>query len=368
MKLIIVEDDNDQITSYLDTITALNELDGGQIDNPKVVKTLTEALAAIENEPFDAAILDLKLSSNQNETQGNEVIKLIVNLKRFPVFVYSAYLGDIDSSIPESFFFQKFEKTTPIRDLLIKLRDIYKTGVTRILGANGLIENHLTKIFWNHIAESFEDLSRNGINEKQLLRYITGHLYEYLEMGDTAGSFERYLPEEVYIKPPIKQKYFTGSIVKEKNSEKKFIILTPSCDIANCKAEHVLLALIYSLTTGLVRGLKSEATKTIRVGLSVGRRQVAEDKKKKAEDDLKRLFRNNYSPKYYFLPPSRNFEGGLINFQDLESVEHPGTMSDRFDIIATVNSQFLKDIVARFAFYYSRQGAPEIEFSIADLP
>ncbi len=370
MKLIIVEDDKDQIISYLDTITVVNSSGGGHnIENPKVVGTLTEALEAIENKHFDGAIVDLKLSrSNRDKTDGNEIIGQIVNLKRFPVFVYSSFLEDIDPAIENSFFFQQFERTTvPFRDVVIKLHDIYKTGVTKILGRDGAIESHLTKIFWKHVAESFEGLCQKGITEKQLLRYITGHLYEYLELDDMAESFKKYLPEEVYIKPSIKLNFFTGGIIKDKNSQRNFIILTPSCDIVQNKAKSMLLASVRSLTDDPVRDLKTKSTNRIPADLRGAQRQVAEEEKKTAKKQLEDLIRNNYSHKYYFLPRSKNFEGGLINFQDLESVE-PAAMNGRFDIIATINNQFLKDIVAKFSFYYSRQGAPEVDFSVADLP
>lgn len=345
MKLIIVEDDNDQITAYLDAISALNAEGGTQIEEPKIVRTLTEALSAIENENFDAAVVDLKLSNGQ-DYEGNDIIKQIVNIKRFPVFVYSAHLGDLDPAIPESFFFQKFEKTGTVllRDILIKIRDIYKTGVTKILGRGGTIEKHLIDIFWKHVAESFDNLCRKGIDEKQLLRYITGHLYEYLEIGEADGTFKKYLPEEVYIKPSIKSRFFTGSIIKEKNGDKKFIILTPQCDIVNNKANHLLLASIRNLTDNLIQ-----------------------EWKRSAPEILKNVMNNSGPYQYYFLPPSSNFEGGLVNFQELESVES-GSIGERFDIVAAVNSQFLKDIVAKFSFYYSRQGAPEIEVSTDDLP
>lgn len=368
MNLIIVENDNDQVTSYLDAITLLNAEGEGVIISPVIVNTLQEALGAIERESFDAAVVDLRLSGNQSEAEGNEVIRKIVNLKRFPVFVYSSFIGDIDPEIEESIFFRKFERTSDtFQDIVFKLREIYKTGVTNVLGRGGVIEGHLTKIFWQHIAESFEDLCQKGVTEEQLLRYITGHLHEYLELGEVDGDFKKYLPEEVYIKPSIKPHFFTGSIIKEKTTDKKYIILTPACDIANGKAKYILFASISDLTEDPVRSIKTKANDEIPGDLNEAQREKRENDKEDAKDNLEKIIRNRYSDRYYFLPQSRNFNGGLINFQDLESAKSGG-MSDRFDIIAAISSQFLKDIVARFSFYYSRQGAPEIDCSVNDLP
>jgi CheY-like chemotaxis protein len=368
MRLLSVEDNSANAALYQQLINDFNSSGGEQIEL-SVVNTLDDALEIIKKQHFDGAIVDLKLSADtQSETEGNEVLKEIVGKKRFPVFVYSSFLGDIDPTISESIFFQKFDRTAlAFLEVVRELLAIYTTGVTKILGQGGTIENHLTGIFWKHIAESFEELKQKGIAEDQLLRYIAGHLYEYLEVGEDAGTFSKYFPEEVYIKPSIKQGFFTGSIVKEKTTERVFIILSPACDMAQGKAEKILIAELSSLTEFPVKQLKIDANKVIPTGLTAAVRKQKQEKKERAAKNLEDLLRNNYSQKYYFLPKSKCFNGGLINFQNLESVDK-NLMSTRFDIIATISTHFLKDIVAKFSYYYARQGAPEVNFLVSDLP
>jgi len=366
MEILIVEDKEINLAQYRQIISEINASGYGQV-NPTIKNELRDALDEIEKKHFDGAIIDLRLSTAEEGT-GNEIIRKIVDFKRLPVFVYSSYLGDIDSSIQESFFFQKFDRTTIGFDEVVKkLIDIYNTGITKILGRSGVIEKYLNEIFWKHIADSFEELKRKGISEKQLLRYIAGHLYEYLELDEATGTFDKYAPEEVYIKPPIKPIFFTGSIIKDRNSNELFIVLTPSCDIVQNKAKKILIAKLSSLSENPVRQIKEDSEKIIAAGLNKSDRSEQERKKFYAEKDLKSLFSNNYSHRYYFLPKSKNFEGGLINFHMLESVEN-SDIADRFEIVATINTQFLKDIIAKFAFYYSRQGAPDLNCSAQDLP
>jgi CheY-like chemotaxis protein len=364
MEILIVEDKDTNLTQYKQIISEINASGYGQV-NPTIKKGLGDALDEIEKKHFDGAIIDLRLSAAEEGT-GNEIIRKIVDFKRLPVFVYSSYLGDIDPNIQNSSFFQKFDRTTIRFDEVVKkLIDIYKTGITEILGRGGDMEKHLADIFWKHIANSFEELKQGGISKNRLLRYIVGHLYEYLEL-DEAGTFDPYTPEEVYIKPPIKP-LCTGSIIKDKNSGELFVVLTPPCDIVQSKAKKILIAKLSSLSEDPVKQIKNNSEKIIAAGLNESDRSEQERKKLYAEKDLKNLFGNNYSHRYYFLPKSKNFEGGLINFHMLESVDR-NEVAEKFEIIATINTQFLKDIIAKFAFYYSRQGAPDISCSVKDLP
>jgi hypothetical protein len=282
--------------------------------------------------------------------------------------VYSANLNTLDGSIPSSIFFKKFVKTgeEDLSDIILNLKSIYDTGITKILGRNGIIENQLNRVFWEHMSEVFDKLLAKGINEKQLLRYLTGHLYEYLEINEIDNSFESYFPEEVYIKPPIKPQFFTGDIIEKNEDGKKYIILTPACDIANKNPKKILLSLISDLADDPIRGMKADYDKNPIEGEAEEVIKEINDKKEEAERNLEKLLSNNYSPRYYFLPKSSSFNGGLVNFHHLEVVDY-ATIDQNFKKVATVNGQFLKDVIARFSFYYSRQGAPEVKFSLSDL-
>ena len=144
-----------------------------------------------------------------------------------------------------------------------------------------------------------------------------------------------------------------------------YIILTPPFHIANDKPKRILLASVLPLTTDPVNNLRQAAQRDTD-GLAGEELDAANKRKVDAQIELEKLIHNNHSPKYYFLPRSRNFDGGLINFQLLET-EDPRSMAARFERLATVNNLFLKDIIAKFSFYYSRQGAPDLNFTVDDL-
>ena len=79
--------------------------------------------------------------------------------------------------------------------------------------------------------------------------------------------------------------------------------------------------------------------------------------------ELKQAFRNNKSSYYHWLPQTKFFKGGFLNFRKLETLD-----IEKFsEIFKTppkiqISPSFVKDIVARFSSYYARQGQPDIDF------
>jgi len=357
-KILIVENDLAQITSYKDVIESFNKKSPIKII-PEIVESLEEALKSLTEKSYDGAILDLRLSDGK--TEGNEIIKAIVDIKRFPVIIYSGFIGDLDPDIPKSIFFQPFGKTTHEFDDILKiLAQIFHTGVTRILDRKGELENLIDIIFWKHLSGSLEYWFSEK-NEKTLLRHTLTHAIEYLEI-DKNRKFIDYNPAEVYIKPPIKPFIFTGTILQVKNSEERFIVLSPACDLAHAgKARSILLAQIDPLTIPLIRDLKIILKMEIENGLTPAVYEKEYEKRVSARKTLMNIFKNNDALRYHYLPQCNYFEGGLINFQFLQSFSI-NELQENYEPIASITTNFCKDVIARFSYYYSRQGSPDFDF------
>ena len=356
-KILIVENDPAQVVSYQDSIESFNRKSPIRIEQ-EIVESLEMALRAISEEPYDGAILDLRLSDGKAE--GNEIIKAIVDIKRFPVIVYSGFIGDLDPDIPTSIFFQRFEKTYDFNEILRKLASIFHTGVTRILGRRGELEKLIDLIFWKHLSGSLEYWFLEK-NEKTLLRHTLTHAIEYLEI-DKDDNFINYNPAEVYIKPPIKPFLFTGTILKEKNGVAHLIVLSPACDLAHeGKAKSILLAEIESLKISLVNDHKEILKKPLPNNVSPDIYGKEYGKKENAKNILREIFKNNYAHRYHFLPSCNYFDGGLINFQCVHSLPS-NKIHEIYEPISSVTTGYCKDIIARFSYYYSRQGSPDFDF------
>lgn len=351
LKLLLVEDNNDEIESYRNIIEIFGE-DNNMDVELRVEKRLDTALKEISSH-FDAAIVDIRLEGDKpgDEPGGETLVYRLLKEFRIPTFVYTGtpgYISQIEEK--ENILFKKYVKAeVGIKHILEEIKLIFDSGITRIIGGRGLIEEMLDKIFWKHIASNLPLKDLPPDPEKKILRYVSVHLQEYLEL-DESGYFEEYTPDEVYICPPIKKGIFTGNILNEKDTGEYFIVMTPACDLAQQKAKSIVIAPIESLKEdGIVKqnvNIKKDP-------------ESSKKQKKSAIDVLEKIIGNNYSYKFHFLPQAKFFEGGLINFQKLISVI-PEELEKKFDIIASVTAPFLKDIIARFSIYYSRQGAPDI--------
>ena len=358
LKLIIIEDTERQIKLYRDAIDEFNT--GSDIKIiPEVGNNLEEGFEQIRTNDFDAAIIDLRLGSDDMEGKGKQIIKEIKSNLRFPVFVLTAYPGDLDEDlrIPNAFYkvYEQTKKDTT--EVLKEMTDIYKTGITKIMGSKGIVEKTLQKVFWENIANNMEywkkEVEDNNRIEKVLSRHILAHLDESLRLTEE-GAFEKCHPAEVYIIPPVKKDFFTGDILKNKTSEEYFLILTPACDMELRKqgdnrikrnADKIILAKLN----------KFNQVPEIREYIN----NQSNTKKKKVEEYIK----NTKKGRYHYLPSfGTQIPGFLIDFQDINQISQDKVTT--YKRVASIDKPFLKDIIARFTSYYARQGSPDLDIDI----
>ncbi|WP_017218307.1 hypothetical protein [Pseudoalteromonas sp. NJ631] len=361
LKLLIVEDDNDQYDLYTDAIEELNEDDTDRIRIEITrEKNSDNALQQISSEKFDGAIIDLNLEGEENnQASGNKVIRRVLEQHRFPIYIVSGNLGNLDNDIVNypSPFITSYNRDDEVQyvEILKELKEIFKTGITKILGGRGLIEEHLKKIFWEHLANDYKNIASTTeqSSEKTLLRYALSHLSEYLaEYSD--GESRYFHPAEYYIKPPIQKHIATGDIISQNN--KYFINISPACDVAVRKVNE----------DGT---LKINANKVILAPLiPVLRESFLEKGIIKADDPAKTIEKiigeivKGQRDKYALLPEYSDLNAKLIDLQNIETIEV--NQYQEFNREATVAGIFLKDIQSRFSSYMARQGQPDLDKSI----
>ncbi|GET25066.1 hypothetical protein [Prolixibacter sp. NT017] len=319
----------------------------------KKIEEAFDLLASDKN--FYAAIVDLKVTNEKaDDAKGNELIEKIYKKNRIPIFVYSNNLPLLEEKYKDnqSQLLKAYNKADkPFSEILKEISSLYSLGFIDILGKRGQIDSFLNKIFWNHFAKNLEKWeSHEGTKEereKVLIRYISEHLKEHMELKKGSDPFEHYVPEEAYIIPSIKEFVFTGSIVKKEDFF--YLVLNPACDFANNKTDYILISKIDPKASLLTSSIK----KYNKIGNS-------KEDKEKAQNRLYSLISNSCSPRYYFLPKANSFQGGLIDFQKIETVKRKVFINE-YKAIGTVTSSFMKDITAKFSYYLSRQGSPDFD-------
>ncbi|MDE0011350.1 MAG: response regulator [Candidatus Poribacteria bacterium] len=338
LKIMFIEDDEDAQELFIGVVDVFNRKN--QQHNLKVeYKIAADPVEAsdIIDSSYDGAIIDLKL--DDDDEAGNRIVKdLYETFTRIPIIFVTAF-ADLVNDHPSVIKTRRREDGTYESDLQL-FQQIQDTGLTRIIGNRGVIEQQLREVFlknllpqietWISYGETYKETDPDR-TEKALLRHALNHLYQLLEDN------ERYFPEEVYLHPPMLDKITTGSMVKANNQW--FVVLSPACDLViredgKYNTDCILFAEIERVKDAL-DGSKSKGKVT-------------------------ELCTNKHTYRHW-LPKTDFFEGGVLNFRKLASLN-----KDDFDKkfgkpIIQISPFFIKDIISRFSSYYARQGQPDID-------
>ena len=315
IKILLVEDDKDEQGTFEDIVEVFN-----RTNDPNIKYEIAEDTEDASNkidDSYDGAIIDLSLHAD--EEGGNEIVyQLDDSFTRIPIIFVTAFANKVIDH-PSVVKIRRREDGTYKSDLLL-FQKIHNTGLTRIMGGRGIIEENLSKVFLESLLPQIDKWVSYGEKdsartEKALLRYALNHLFQLLEEDE-----KHYFPEEVYLHPPRPGKITTGSMVKEDNQW--FAVLSPACDLVIRDGQF---------NTERILFVEIEKETNI-VGKALNRLQKIideEEKEKVKQDILQRLAGNNYAFYYHWLPPvnfklsdyeSLDFDGGFLNFRKLEAL------------------------------------------------
>jgi hypothetical protein len=341
MHLLFIEDEPAQIQSYEDVIDSYNKKNTPKITY-EICKDYAEGKKALETPYYDAAIIDLKLSTGE-ELEGRQLVDDVHGKIRIPIVIYSGSIAQIDDLV-ETVLLKKRNRTDSLDGILKEVAEIYSTGITKMLRPEGAMDKLLTEIFWNHLVKDLERWMKHN-NPRTLQRYVFSHFQEHLEVNG-AGDFEEYHPAEVYITPPIKRNIHTGDLISFEGDY--FVVLTPACDmvinyIPNDQGVKIPHRKADSLMVAQVKKFDIET--------------MCLDKNGKVSKGKINECVTNKSYRYHYLPPLNAGNGFLIDFQALRTL----SFDPSIERVATISSSFIKDIISRFSLYYARQGQPTFE-------
>jgi hypothetical protein len=342
-RLLIADDDEQELNVCRESVTRYQDEKHRDIALVQC-KTVDEALQKLDNS-FDGAIIDLKFADQGNE--GNQIIRRIVESQfRIPVAILTGTPGTADSGFSYIGVFKKGE--TGYNDILDVFFGIYDTGLTRIMGGRGIIEENLNKVFLHNLLPQSDTWVTYGKNspsktEKALLRFILNHLTQLLDDDE-----DLCFPEEAYIYPPLHDGLKTGCIVKQKGTQGLCVVLNPACDLiirgsGQFNTDRILFVGIdepSKVYDHILEKLKTEGEKT---------------------EKLKTILSNRHTLYHHWLPKTDFFPGGFINFRKLTTLTKKEYEKQFEKPHIQVSPHFVKDILSRFSSYYARQGQPDIQ-------
>lgn len=344
LKLLIVDDDPEELEVCRATVKTYQRTHGREIELVES-QSLKDAQCKIDSS-FDGAIVDLKLG-NEGDA-GNRIAEKIRESFRIPVAIFT---GTPQNATPDSnhlgLGIHKKGEVAYVQ-LFDGFFKIFNTGLTNIFGGRGEIEKTMNKVFWDNLLPQLDawmgHVDSGKPTEKALLRFTLNHLMELLD-EDAGACF----PEEMYLSPPVSVRLRTGSIVANKESGLNCIVLTPSCDLVVRPGGGI--------KTDRIKICEIEETQTIIDMVLEGIGNQGKRIKK-----LSSLLRNNYSDYYHWMPRTNKFPGGFVNFRKATAMPKTDFEEQYNSPAIQVSSQFTKDIIARYAGFYARQGQPDFDF------
>lgn len=365
-RVLLIDDDKEQGILLKEAAEELNSEDDFGINIIcKIANDVKEAAHLLYTETFDGLIVDLTLNEGEEvntdeKLSGNLFLDQVLAKEIIPVIV--------NSGTPERFV-NKFETRNNIIKIyakdeksyyehIIKLIDMSNSSIYKLFGSEGEIQQSISYLFWEVIPNCFaswqNELSLEVQDkDKVIIRYISSWLinkYNY-----STDQYVNQDPLEMYMFPNNIQQVCTGDIFE--NNGEQFVVLTPSCDLANSKIDHILLSKIVPYNE--ITRFFDEFDKLKKIKEEGNTRSY--DKKM---NSIFKWFRNGNFPRVHFLPKVSFFEGGFIDFQQIKSEpfssETLSISDENYQKLGVLTDSFVKDVISRFGRYYQRQGQPEL--------
>ena len=364
MKILIIDDEVAVLNQFKDAIELWNvDNPTDAFDAPDFVQDLTDARNKIDSSAFvqyDGVVIDLRF---KDRIEGDKLLELINQRSlRVPVVVYT---GTPDSV--KGFCFKVCTKGEVNADgILTWFSDVKMSGLMAVLGMQGSIERTLQDVFCRFQDKSlarWAELGRScgvDVAERSALRYILMHLLDLLYCSDG-----KVFPDEMYLNVDKTRDFKTGDIISttgEKGVE-YYLVMSPACDLVvrktgTPKTESVLLVGIVSTVEAASRGLSDKLALWKKQG------ETEETCRRNTENFLKK-FREQKALEYVHLVPMiKDMPMQYVAFRKVLHLPYEKVDKEFARTGFRIAPPFMKDIQARFASYYSRQGQPDIDYSL----
>ncbi|MBU3663009.1 MAG: hypothetical protein FGM41_07410 [Bacteroidetes bacterium] len=317
--------------------------------------TFDEGLERIKRESFEIIVLDLckGKASEDAEQEGLSTLKSIQQFTFVPVIFHSGLSHKIDSY--KSLIVGVTDKRDG-QDGLVK-------EITRILKSNTIflknnihqiIDAELIRYFWevihgkrNLFKPDLTDSSLGYLMLRRLANSLSKENIKYL-IGEERIS-EKVHPMEYYIYPVTNNEFETGEVLLKDG--KYFVILTPSCDFIEDKANKrerragkVLLAETVLLTENefYIDYLTNKSSKN--------------------KEKLQRLIESRKGDQYFFLPGTPFIKNLLVDFQNKIMVDYSDLKG--FERVALLDDPFVQSMISSFVRFYNRIGSPDLDSEV----
>ena len=349
--ILIAEDDKDAIASWERDLREFNREDGHAIRLfPEFAQSKRAAIRLLDRTRINCAVVDLRLpdddgATGQTEPVGNEILERLLLEIGVPAVVYSGYTQEASDLVRASQIKIVDKKGGGAMEVLEWLAS-HEGLMSAMEIARKSIDRETARLFTQSIWPRWKDVWKDVDNGDALAGVITrqtaAHIAEHLGMPPNYHH-----PEEFYLVPPLAtDKLGTGDLVTFENQV--YVVVTPRCNMARDQyPTHVMLALCKNMEA---------------VWTSIRNRFRGDDKKQEsAAKELHGYATQGHSTSSHFLPPCGDRGPWLVDFREIITVPSANVKDLLKTRFASLASQFVPNLVQRYAAYLGRIGQPDLD-------
>lgn len=366
MMLLLIEDADADLDACKTTQARWNDEHDAKAKIDLVEKrSLSEALyflRSYESTNVDGIILDLSL--DRRGDAGEAIISAMSEMKRrIPVYVFTA----TPDALSFPYVLGKKKKGDCTYDEIFNAFDmVQKTGLSKILGNGGSLEDCLKRIFDHSIMPYIRFWSEYAVNagteesERALARHVSLQLHDAMD-----GDCDKFAPNEFYVTNLDDGHQFvrSGELLMAKGSKTFYVVLTPPCDLvvhAGAKKPKSKTVLIGELEDAdKMIGALTKLIRKKREKEGVDAAAITEE----VSNIRHSIESNKHCLYYHYFPMAMGLPSLLLNYRELMTRSHDEIANDYVSTGFRVAPSFFRDVLARFSSYYGRQGQPELNLA-----
>lgn len=378
LRLLIVEDDSTERSTWTNTIDMHNAQGDGQAFQIYCDFAVSQEQAneLISKGDYDAAVVDIRLEQdgmNTPNSDGNFVVEQLLESELAIVAVFTGEEAQVNIPDWATTLVRTFRKGADDGEgtpAVMKWLTANAPMIEPIRKAQQTIKREMVQLFTKSIWPRWSQWSKgNEAGNEYLELALTRHLASHVHAVLLESSEQRAHPEEWYFIPPIRNGLRTGDLVKNSSGEYE-IVITPRCDLAGVtRTESIQLATCklvseeWKKRSDAVSASKARHTQEV----DIDKQPALQKKVIEAAESLRRYTQHAGGKSNSHFLPQMNLPNGtslgpfLVQFDKIRSI---ATTEDEISFltknrVASLTSEFLPSLVERLGSFFSRIGTPD---------
>jgi CheY-like chemotaxis protein len=362
--VLVIDDDEEAARQAEEIVLRARSANTGPAFEVRVETTFENGLRELERSRIDLVILDVRLGDDPaaDDEAGLQTLRAIQERRFVPVVFYTAvpHLARPLASPPLIDVVEKGAGPAALTDAVLRAFESGLPLVNRALVR--YLEEMQRTYMWDFVAKHWGEVGASAdrgavayLLARRLAASLGGAGIERLEadLGGAGSPVPAGMvpPMRLYLMPPLEE-VLVGDVVNGNAGGRTgfWVVLSPSCDLMQGKAELVLL-----VAAELLHDLHE--VRKWQEGLPAP--------SNRATKDLTELLKNNrtkgQADRHHFLPGALSLPDLLVDFQSLQTVSR--AEFDKLPRIASIDSPYAEALVARFLRYYSRLGTADVDLA-----